>query len=126
MDSKIVLTEMHRLLKEKGYIACMWNHRDLNNDLQANIEHIIKNEIPDYNYGDRRKRSFQAIIDSKLFSNITPISARFNNTMDLNTVVEAWRSHATLQRQAGDKFEIIIEKIKSYLNKLGTTNFEIP
>ena len=39
--------------------------------------------------------------------------------------VEAWRSHATLERQAGESFHEIIEDIESYLVSLGTESIQI-
>lgn len=36
------LVETQRILKEGGYFACMWNHRVLNNPIQARLEEIIK------------------------------------------------------------------------------------
>ena len=44
-----------RILKNKGWFACMWNHRDLISPIQAEIESIIKSFINDYNYGTRRE-----------------------------------------------------------------------
>ena len=40
--------------------------------------------------------------------------------------VEAWRSHATLERQAGETFDQIIDQIESYLVSLGTESIQIP
>ncbi len=40
--------------------------------------------------------------------------------------VEAWRSHATLERQAGPAFGAIVDEIEAYLSNLGTSSIEIP
>lgn len=49
------LAEAKRILKDSGWFACMWNHRDLNDPLQKEIEDILKREIADYDYGTRRE-----------------------------------------------------------------------
>ena len=39
------LIEVKRILKDAGWFACMWNHRDLKDPLQKEIEDILKAEI---------------------------------------------------------------------------------
>ena len=41
-DQQKALSEGARILKNRGWFACMWNHRDLNDPVQSNIENIIK------------------------------------------------------------------------------------
>ena len=41
-------------------------------------------------------------------------------------VVEAWRSHATLERQAGASFHEVIAAIDDYLKSLQTPSIQIP
>lgn len=36
------LEEARRILKDRGWFACMWNHRDLDDPLQKEIEQILK------------------------------------------------------------------------------------
>ena len=40
--------------------------------------------------------------------------------------VEAWRSHATLDRQAGATFHDVVADIERYLRGLGTSTIQIP
>jgi len=40
--------------------------------------------------------------------------------------LEAWRSHATLHRQAGEKFDTIIESIAEYLTGIEEDEIVIP
>jgi hypothetical protein len=40
--------------------------------------------------------------------------------------VEAWRSHATLQRQAGVVFHDVVASIETYLQSLNTPTIKIP
>jgi len=98
----------------------MWNHRDLDDPLQNEIEAIIKNHIADYSYGSRREDPSAVIGGSGLFDPAFSITDHFVNNFEWSDVVEAWRSHATLARQAGEMFPAIIDQISS-LNKQGET-----
>jgi len=40
--------------------------------------------------------------------------------------VEAWRSHATLERQAGDAFSNVVDEIELYLKGLNVDTIQIP
>ena len=44
----------------------------------------------------------------------------------ISKCVDAWRSHATLARQAGISFEAVIEAIEAYLLSLNTDIIDIP
>ena len=48
-----------------GWFACMWNHRDVEDPIQKNIENIITSFIPNYDYGLRRQdpRQSSLIVD---------------------------------------------------------------
>lgn len=65
LDQKSTLSEVARILVPDGYFACMWNHRDLNDHLQNEIEETIRRTIPDYNYGSRREDPTAIINESK-------------------------------------------------------------
>jgi ubiquinone/menaquinone biosynthesis C-methylase UbiE len=41
-DRQQALKETARILKPRGWFACMWNHRNLEDPIQARIEAIIK------------------------------------------------------------------------------------
>lgn len=120
------LKETARILKPKGFFACMWNHRQLDDEIQANIESIIKGKISGYGYGTRREDQTGVIEASELFENVVHIDARVMHKQTIAECVEAWRSHATLERQAGETFHQIIDQIESYLVSLGTESIQIP
>ena len=120
------LTESKRILRKKGWFACMWNHRDLNSEIQSEIELIIKNSIPEYSYGTRREDQSEIIRQSGLFEEVVQISSRVIHKQELSECIEAWKSHATLERQAKDKFGEIIKNIELYLNSLNINEIEIP
>jgi ubiquinone/menaquinone biosynthesis C-methylase UbiE len=115
LDQKAALREAARILVPDGYFACMWNHRDLNDHLQNEIEEIIRQMVPDYNYGSRREDPTAIINESKLFGQVSYLEQNFKVEMPSNIFFEGWKSHATLERQAGAKFTEVLERIQKLL-----------
>lgn len=120
------LQETARILKPRGWFACLWNHRDINNPIQKKIENIIKKNIPNYDYGTRREDQTNIINETRLFGEVKKIEAHIIHQQTLTECLEAWRSHATLKRQAGDNFVLIIDEIGSYLNTLNRQAIDVP
>jgi len=110
-DQQVTLKEVARILKQGGSFACMWNHRDLTDPLQVEIESIFKREVPNYNYGKRREDPTADIEKSKLFGPINHVEDRFLATLPTQDWVSAWNSHATVARQVGEQkmAEIVAE-----------------
>lgn len=125
-DRQLALKETARILKPLGWFACMWNHRDLNDIIQSDIESIIKKYIHDYDYGTRREDQTEVINASGLFGEVHKLEGSVLHQQSIQDCLEAWRSHATLQRQAGNKFESIIGEIERYLKDLNREFIEIP
>lgn len=125
-DRQQALKETKRLLKPRGWFAAMWNHRDLDDPVQAAIEDIIKSAIPDYGYGTRREDQSAVIAESGLFEEAHRIEGGVTHVQTIAEMVEAWRSHATLHRQAGDRFDGIIDDIEKMLGGLGRDTVTIP
>jgi ubiquinone/menaquinone biosynthesis C-methylase UbiE len=125
-DRQIALKETSRILKPNGVFACMWNHRQLDDEIQAKIESIIKSHISGYGYGTRREDQCATIDASKLFGDVVHLDSRVLHQQSIQECVEAWRSHATLERQAGESFNKIIKEIEEYLHSLGRESIEIP
>jgi SAM-dependent methyltransferase len=112
------LAEAARILERPGWIALLWNHRDLDTDpLQAEIEAVIESRIPGYDYGDRRRDPTQDLEASGLFHAPRHLEATVRHEVDADEWVEAWHSHATLARQAGDQLEHIIDEIGALVAK---------
>ncbi len=120
VDQSLALSEVSRILVPSGWFACMWNHRDLDDPIQQRIESIIKSSIPTYSYGSRREDPTNIINTSGYFSATKSIEDSFLWKMPKADVIVAWKSHATLKRQAGrdSLFNNIIQQIASYLDKL--------
>jgi len=125
-DRQLALKETARILKPRGWFACMWNHRYLEDPIQARIEGIIKERVPGYGYGTRREDQTATIDASGLFGPVIHIESRITHEQSIAECVEAWRSHATLQRQAGNAFSEVVASIDSYLQRLNAPAIRIP
>ena len=126
IDRPKALVETHRILKPGGWFACMWNHRDLDDPIQSEIESIINNALTDYCYGVRREDQSAVIDSSGLFDDIIALEGQINHSLPVADVVEAWRSHATLARQAGARFEEIVDRIEGFLRSLSISEIPVP
>ncbi len=125
-DRPAALKESARLLLDGGWFACLWNHRDLTDPVQAEIESIIKRRVDGYGYGTRREDQREVIDASGLFGPVVQLSSGVYHRQSIEDCVEAWRSHATLQRQAGKAFDSLIEEIDRFLRSLGKSEILIP
>jgi ubiquinone/menaquinone biosynthesis C-methylase UbiE len=123
-DRQAALNETHRLLASGGWFACMWNHRDLTETLQNEVETIIKDMVSGYGYGTRREDQTEIIEASGLFEAVQPFEGSYVADVPVDDYVEAWRSHATLERQAGSNFKTVIAAIKHKL--AGRTVLQVP
>lgn len=125
-DRQQALKETSRILKPNGWFACMWNHRRLDDPVQNKIESIIKESVPEYGYGTRRENQTAVISASGLFGPVVHLDSGMVHEQTIEECVEAWRSHATLARQAGDKFHKVVDVINNYLVGLKQQVIEIP
>jgi SAM-dependent methyltransferase len=105
------LAEVARILQRPGWVAMMWNHRDLDDPLQTEIEAAIASRVPGYDYGTRRADPTGDIEASGRFHAPRRLQATVRHEVDADDWVEAWSSHATLARQAGDETDRIIDEI---------------
>ncbi len=125
-DRQHALKETARILKPRSWFACMWNHRQLEDPIQAQIEAIIKERVSGYGYGTRREDQTAVIDASGLFGPVVHLDSRVMHEQTIEECVEAWRSHATLERQAGAAFHDVVAAIENYLQSLGTPSIQIP
>lgn len=125
-DRSVALKEVARILKPQGWFSCMWNHRKLDDPIQSHIEAIIKQHVSDYGYGTRREDQTAVIDSSGLFGPVIRLDSQVMHQQTIAECVEAWRSHATLERQAGIAFGQVIAAIEKYLISLNKPSIQIP
>ncbi len=128
-NQELALQESFKLCKPNGWFMCMWNHRDLSDKIQNQIEKIISNFIPNYDYGLRRQDQTKILSASNLFTKIDFFEEPVIHTQTIADCVEAWRSHATLFRQTNENeslFTKIINSIEEYLTSLNQHEIKIP
>ncbi|MDE6590444.1 MAG: methyltransferase domain-containing protein [Oscillospiraceae bacterium] len=120
------LAETSRILKPKGWFACMWNHRDLDDPLQKQIEDVIKANIADYSYGTRREDQTKIIEGSGLFGPVEFISGQIKHRMLAADFIEGWKSHGTVYRQSPKVFEKIVSEIRQVVEALQQETITVP
>ncbi len=127
VNRSMALAEASRIVLPDGWFLALWNHRDLTVGLQFEIEQYIKQCIPTYQYGLRRTNQTDYLQQSGYFKNIQSISSAFDFVQPKTDVIQAWHSHATLKRQAGDLYPMILSGIESLIegdsSEMVTTRF---
>jgi SAM-dependent methyltransferase len=125
-DRQLALRETARILRRPGWFVCIWNHRDLDDPLQAEVEARIRARIPDYGYGARREDQAPVIEASGLFETPTVLREPILHRVPVSDWLAAWRSHGILESQAGSQFESILADIDRYVLSLGVDEVDIP
>jgi hypothetical protein len=113
VDHPKVFAEFNRYSRPRAWITCLWNHRNLTDPLQKEIENILKLKIRDFDYGLRRKDPTLLMKDSGLLGGITKFETDFHVQVETKEWIKAWSSHATLRRQCKDEtqFQNILREI---------------
>jgi len=117
VDQARSLAEASRICRPQGWFLAAWNHRDLSQGLQRDIEACIAARIPEYNYGKRRQDQLPGLRASGYFSAVKPITLAFEHQQSKADVIEAWYSHATLKRQAGSLHEAVLDEISDLIRQ---------
>lgn len=125
VDRASALRESARILRGGGWFACLWNHRDLDDPLQARIEAFIHAELPRYHYGTRRENQAAFLERSDLFCDVHRIDRRVEHRLRTDDWLEAWRSHVTLRRQAGIRWPAILAGIDALTRRYATHEIEV-
>lgn len=126
-DQPRALLETWRVLRPGGRFACIWNHRDLEDPLQAEIEALIHARVPTYTYGRRRQDHASVIEESELFGDVVKIEEPVRYEVPISDWMAAWRSHATLKRQAAADFLPIVDAIEHLVHdRVGGKELVVP
>lgn len=111
LDRGQALAESARVLSAAGWMACLWNHRDLDDPMQRRVETAIRRVLPDYGYGTRREDPSASIEASGYFGVVHYLECRLVHRTSPADFIAGFRAHATLQRQAGDRFAEVLAAI---------------
>lgn len=125
-DRQQALEETDRILMPGGYFACMWNHRDLDDPLQKEIEAVIKRNIADYSYGTRREDQTAIIDASGLFKTVQFVSGRVEHHILAEDFIEGWKSHGTVYRQSPAIFDKIVSEIRGVVESKHQETIVVP
>lgn len=125
-DRAMALKETSRILQSRGWFACMWNHRVLEDPIQSRIQQIIDDMVSNYDHGTRREDQTEVIDASGLFEKVNYFEGLVVHSQKVTDCVDAWKSHATLERQAKSAFPAVISAIKEYLDSLKTDEIQVP
>lgn len=115
INHKKTIKNLKKILNDKSLIFIVFNHRDLQNKIQLNVENIIKSNIKDYSYGLRRKDLKPFLVKFKNFSEIKIYKHKFQNKILAKNFVDGFKSHATIKKQSKRKFNKIIKEIGRYV-----------
>ena len=107
------LCEAARLLRADGKLVILYNHRDLNDPLQRKIEASIRTVIPGFTYGSRRQDPTATIETGSRFLVCAYHELTFHHRTSRAEFVAGFRAHATLARQAGEKFPEVLSAIEA-------------
>ncbi len=120
------LKEVVRILQPDGWMACLFNHRVLDDPLQRRVQDVIAREVPGFSHGSRREDQSPVIAASGLFRSIDRWDRPVVHRMPWGDSLDAWRSHCTLKRQAGERFPAVIDAIAAEINLPREALIEVP
>ena len=124
LPASAALAEAARLLRPGGWLVCLWNHRDLDDALQRELQTILEREVPGYAHGTRREDPTAAILADGRFDAAHRIEGRLRHAIETHDFVEGFRAHATLIRQAGPKLPRVLDALAQRL--AGSARLSVP
>ena len=115
LPPKAALDAAASLLEAGGWMACLWNHRDLDDPLQVRVQRVIEHFVPDFRHGSRRDDPTALIAADGRFGPVSSLCVRFRHRAAVHDFVDGFRAHATLVRQAGDRLAPILRALEEEL-----------
>jgi hypothetical protein len=99
LPATAAIAEALRVLGGSGHVLIVYNHRDLDDPLQAQIEALIRFHAPGFASGSRRSSPIGSWIDHGCVCDARHVERRFVATPTVGDFVDGFRAHATLIRQ---------------------------
>lgn len=112
LPAQVALAECARVLRPGGHWLAIWNHRDLDDPLQKDVEGLIRHHLPDYDPGRRRRSPEPDLQAHGGWHALQAQEERFVVDMPAEDWLAAWQSHATLSRQAGAERPVILAELR--------------
>jgi SAM-dependent methyltransferase len=112
------------LLRPGGWLVCLWNHRDLDDPLQARLQAAIEQHVPSYAHGSRRNDPSAMMAADGRFGAVVRITGTLVHTTAARAFVEGFRAHATLVRQAGVLLPVVLDEMTVVL--AGRERIDVP
>lgn len=112
LPAQVALAECARVLRPGGHWLAIWNHRDLDDPLQKDVEGLIRGHLPDYDPGRRRRSPEPDLQAHGGWHALQAQEEHFVVDIPAEDWLAAWQSHATLSRQAGAKRPVILAELR--------------
>lgn len=125
-DTPIALGEAARLLRAGGRLVCAWNHRSLDDPLQRAIQSAIARHVPSFSHGSRRADQTPILEAAGLFGPVARFEHPFVARTTRTDCFEAWQTHLSLARQAGEHFPLVLQEIWDLLDRGRGPDIEVP
>lgn len=113
------LSEAARVVRPGGGLVCAWNHRQLDDLVQRQIQRVIEMAVPGFSHGTRRSAWEPRIAESGWFENVSRTERAFVARTTKTAWLEAWKTHLSLARQAGEGFAKVLADIGRVLDDAG-------
>lgn len=109
------IAEARRLLGARGQVLLLWNHRKLDDPLQAGIEALIRTQVPNYGLGSRRQDPLPLWHAHASIDQVRHCEAPLLARQRVGDFLQGFRAHGTLIRQAGERFPAVLDALARYL-----------
>lgn len=126
VDAAVAVVESARIVRAGGWLFCLWNHRRLDDPLQAAIEDTIRRDVPSFRPGTRRADPSALLRGGGWFGDVRAIEATVRHRLPAADFVEAWQAHLTLRREAGPALPAVLEAIAAVIARSGEAEIEVP
>lgn len=111
LEPGAAVAEALRLLGGDGHVLLLYNHRALDDELQARTEALFRSRIPSYSGGSRRQDPLPAWRAHADLRDIQPVTARIRVRQPLRDFVDGFRAHGTLIRQLGAGLDALLQEL---------------